>query len=57
MQLASSLIDCSPKKLTNRIRIAMITSDSESLMDRNTPEVVRACSATEHADQMRRGVG
>jgi hypothetical protein len=42
MQLASPLIDCPQKKLTNRIRIAMITSDSESLKDRNTPEVVKA---------------
>jgi hypothetical protein len=44
MQLASPLIDC-PPKLTNRIRIAVITSDSESLTDRNTSKVVQGARA------------
>jgi len=35
----------------------MITFDSESLMDRNTSEVVRAYLTTKYADQTRRGVG
>jgi hypothetical protein len=41
MQPASPFIDY-PPKLTNAIRIAEVTSDSESRANRNVPEVVTA---------------
>ena len=40
MQPASPFIDY-PQKLTNAIRIAEVTSDSESRANRNVPKVVR----------------
>ncbi|GMP03113.1 hypothetical protein TM239_33940 [Bradyrhizobium sp. TM239] len=52
MQPASPFIDY-PPKLTNAIRIAEVTSDSESRANRNAPKVVsaRAQQLLKAADQ------